>query len=504
MNLPPSIWGFAAISIASLIVQIKGSERLTSFLHWLFFVNTGLFMMSGANEAGRILIAYLIVFSAILFLLSVLTAERFKSVFLRLFFPSIFVAALVLLHHNTQLTYFKEAHTFGNKFLFTGITLVLFGTELSRWKLNMFSRITGALDSSLMLTVFQLFVLAVAIFMASFGSGSLGVFAVAFVFLSTSFFRKDSDSFLLLIPLLFSIIPGVIHFAGIESEIYFQADVIAALIMGAFLTGFAQCIRFDKGKPVLSLLLILLMVISLSAGMTMLGGQFELLGGADALIAMLVGIVLTGGVFGKGLTPLNIIGLTLVTGLLSIPRQELDIQKDHTEKGLITEKYISVDNLLGSFEYLIIPDSSKIDFRIGPKLQTKGAIKSLKGKFIFREASQLRVDLEIGIDDLTTFNRMRDEELMGPLYFNAAVYPSMKFKSTAFKKLNETEYELIGDFTMLGKTNRETLSLQRLESDRLIFKGKGSLDRTKYGMEPNSSEGNIVEYTYVIVLEKKN
>lgn len=509
MNLPPSIWGIAAISLASLFFQIKAYERLTKFLYWLFFVNIGLFVLPGVNEDASVLVLSLIIFSSILFLLSALTGERFKTKWLRLIFPVFFLILLLWLNAAAKLVFFSETHSFANKFLIASLVLVAFGTELSRWKLKLISKLSGSLDSDEVLRIFQLFVLAVGIFLASFGAGSLGIYAVAFVFLSTSFFRKESDSFLVLIPLLFSIIPVIGHLSGIDSSVYFQADVLAAFIMGVFIAGFAHILRFDKGRPLISVVLLLLMTLSLPAAMTMLGAQFELLGGADALIAMLIGIVLAGGVIGKGFIPITVLGVALFAGLISLPAIDnnqavsVEMQKDaQSELPRETEVFLPLDELIGT--YPIVSDSSLIDFRIGPKMQTKGAIQGVKGKFVFSEATKLSVDLELSVDKLTTFNRMRDEELMGPLYFNTAVFPKMKFKSTGLKKLSENEYELSGNFNMLGKTNPETLTIHRVESNGILFKGKGLIDRTKYGMEPNSSEGNLVEYTFYIVLSKSN
>jgi polyisoprenoid-binding protein YceI len=63
-------------------------------------------------------------------------------------------------------------------------------------------------------------------------------------------------------------------------------------------------------------------------------------------------------------------------------------------------------------------------------------------------------DLEFKVDvkSINTDNDMRDKHLKSPDFFDADKYPEMTFKSTSFKKVSGSNYELKGDLTMHGVT----------------------------------------------------
>lgn len=66
--------------------------------------------------------------------------------------------------------------------------------------------------------------------------------------------------------------------------------------------------------------------------------------------------------------------------------------------------------------------------------------------------------LTIKADSIDTGNKARDEHLRQPDYFDAKQFPTIDFKSTSVKEV-KGGYEVTGDFTMHGKTQKVTFVL---------------------------------------------
>ena len=149
--------------------------------------------------------------------------------------------------------------------------------------------------------------------------------------------------------------------------------------------------------------------------------------------------------------------------------------------------------------------SSVISFQLGPKGGiTKGEIKQLKGTVVIAEnLEESSFSLELPVKGLTTFNEMRDESLMEDIYFNEPKFPLMTFKSTSMIA-KEDGYILKGEFKLLGKTNPQEVEIKFLgEKDgKLLFVGAASLDKTTFGMASSPQEGDIVDFTFQLLLIK--
>ena len=66
----------------------------------------------------------------------------------------------------------------------------------------------------------------------------------------------------------------------------------------------------------------------------------------------------------------------------------------------------------------------------------------------------------------------------------------------------DLEWEVSGQFTMLGVTKDQTITVRMVELDgRKFLVGKGEIDRTLYGMTPSATEGNIVSFDYQVELK---
>jgi polyisoprenoid-binding protein YceI len=61
-------------------------------------------------------------------------------------------------------------------------------------------------------------------------------------------------------------------------------------------------------------------------------------------------------------------------------------------------------------------------------------------------------DASIDVASIDTDNENRDNDIKGERFFDAAKFPKITFKSTAFKKVDGNKYKLTGDLTMKGVT----------------------------------------------------
>jgi len=122
-----------------------------------------------------------------------------------------------------------------------------------------------------------------------------------------------------------------------------------------------------------------------------------------------------------------------------------------------------------------------------------GRFNDVSGKFSLdrEDPSKSTFELTIKADSVDTANKARDEHLRQPDYFDTKQFPLITFKSTSTKAI-KGGYEVTGDFTMHGKTNKVTLILMGgKEHDfkkvkRVAFSTELSLKRSDYGFDPKA------------------
>jgi len=122
-----------------------------------------------------------------------------------------------------------------------------------------------------------------------------------------------------------------------------------------------------------------------------------------------------------------------------------------------------------------------------------GRFNEVSGKFsLDREhASKSTFELTIKADSVDTGTKARDEHLRQPDYFDTKQFPTIEFKSTSTKAI-VGGYEVTGNFTMHGTTNKITIVLMGgKEHDfkrekRVAFSTKLSLKRSDFGFDKNA------------------
>jgi len=86
------------------------------------------------------------------------------------------------------------------------------------------------------------------------------------------------------------------------------------------------------------------------------------------------------------------------------------------------------------------------------------------GSFTIDPADPTRssIQVEVKAESIDTANTARDNHLHGPDFFDAKQFPTISFKSTAFKKTADNTYEVTGNFILHGVTKPLTVTLTRI------------------------------------------
>ena len=72
------------------------------------------------------------------------------------------------------------------------------------------------------------------------------------------------------------------------------------------------------------------------------------------------------------------------------------------------------------------------------------------------------VEATIDVGSLNTFNEHRDADLKTPVYFDAAKFGSITFKSTSWKKTGDSTFDVTGNLAIKGTTKEVVLKVTLL------------------------------------------
>jgi len=149
-------------------------------------------------------------------------------------------------------------------------------------------------------------------------------------------------------------------------------------------------------------------------------------------------------------------------------------------------------------KWVIDPTHSEIGFKVKHMMFT-----NVSGKFSKFDATiesenndfeNSKIEFTGAIDSITTGNADRDTHLLSPDFFDAAQFPEIKFSATSFSKINEGEYELVGDLTLHGVTKSINLAAEYggLMKDpwgntKMAFSLEGKINRKDWGLNWNSA-----------------
>lgn len=401
-------------------------------------------------------------------------------------------------------------------------SLVYVGSELLSGILSQF---VGFETRSSFQQLSQLFLVSIVAFVGFFFASYFGLFLVGIGYIASSFYREDHTPNIGFSLLTLALIPFISTLVGIDTIDISLGKNLFGLFAGFSGVWFLFILSQSKINPIAFSMFGYILHLIFSVLLLMLGTQKADLGGVEPFLAYLTGSALAFAVYHEfKLTQLVFPSLICagiyfgpkVNGLAKDSENPASANATSTSKSSSAKKAkpdpfivkgLYMDELIG--EYVIDDKTSLINFSLGPKGgKTEGEIKNFSGTVkIDEKTGSSSFNVTLPVKNLTTSNDLRDESLMEKTYFNVVKYPKMTYKSKKLVKIDDY-YELDGEFTLLGVTKPLRVKIKysgSIDKEGVkvpVFIGKAALDRTKFGMSPDSKEGNLVEFDLRIELKK--
>ena len=144
-------------------------------------------------------------------------------------------------------------------------------------------------------------------------------------------------------------------------------------------------------------------------------------------------------------------------------------------------------------KWTIDPAHSKILFKVKHLVVSTvtGTFDDFEGKIestgdYFENAS---VTFSAKTESINTHNKDRDNHLRSDDFFGAQQYPFMKFESTAFHKIDECQYRVVGNLTMRNTTKEVELhaayvgkTIDPYGKTKIAFEIIGQVNRKDFGL----------------------
>lgn len=500
---------FLAIGFAYLVFDLQKQNRNKQILDAFFFTLASLLLIEDQNPEGQQLlysgIAFVVVGAALA------SIKKLHRHFLRLIFPIFSLIILLAVFKDHIVLIGGQESSLVNKFVIGGAILAVVMFELGYLK-NLVLTKLGMKGVDVNEAVEHLLV-GIALYLAFFGADYMGVYLISVLIMINGFFQQFTITRYQQILIFLFAYPLLIEPTGGMVLNVLQPDMVLMSLLAVFMSAVPNALR----KVVSGMLLLSTLFIFLSSsviiGVIMAGDLYESLGGVDAAVAYLLIFALLSirkeeANFEKAAFAVGLFVVLLTPKYLSTAAPDQDQQKVTTEQVQKIEKEITYENLplssdLGKFK--IVADSSKVDFKLGTKVITKGAFKKVNGDINLKEQIESSTfNITLAMSDFTTFNSIRDKSLMGDEYFKTDKFPEMSYKANSLRAEGDNNFRMDGEFTMLGKSLPVEVTAKRIDKsdDQIWLTGSGELDRTKFGMTPSATEGNIVQFTYTVLLQK--
>lgn len=498
--------GLLILGLASLIVAIKEVIRFTPLILLLLFTVVGMAILPILDKNGGVIIGMSIGAVALNYLASYV--KLFQKQWMVSVVPLISAIILLSLFGDDIVEVEGNATAAVNKFVVIGSVLASFPVLLGTVKRIALTKIGLEVeDIDLMLAIV---VGGSAIFFGTFGAPVVGTFLVSAIYLSATFYSTHNQRDLMPLILTVNLIPFLFSNSLASGADLYQADTLLGLMLGVF-GGLliARSVSAAKSKTFLAGFS---WVLTIAIGLILLLQEqiYISMGGMDAFVAYLIGLTIVHFLLNGQALTLAVVAVLFSVGVYTSSiseeeqTEEISTQKIEDSKEVVNEVLLPLSEVLGKYE--IEPEQSRVDFNIGDKDVTKGAFKKVYGNVdVAEDVLSTSLTVELKLEDFTTFNKFRDESLHSAEYFDADKYPVMTFDIKNLQNTAvENEYTAVGQFTMLGKTNPVEVTLKRVAQDEgWVLKGTGEIDRTKFGMTPSITEGNVARFEYQVVMKRK-
>jgi polyisoprenoid-binding protein YceI len=417
------------------------------------------------------------------------------------------IGGFIFLQSELTYSHFNDEYALINKFTLAGVFIASFLPLIVVLKDKVLKNIVKLeIEGATKATTIVL--MTIVLFLAHFGAGFIGVLLISSILIAVFAYSDEEFEGPQITPLILVYAGHYALASNIEMDVL-QVDILFGLLLGAFFVYLFSLVHSKTG--ILLLVISLLLGFGALLGVVYAGSMHPSMGGLDAALALLVGAAIAGSSREEIFSSTAIASISIAL-LIAAPFQS-DQEEQDVDFEVVTTKVsdtepqekieIELDDITDLIgDYKINSDSSSVTFVMGKKGETKGAFRTIEGAFHFEEnVGNVSAKVELDLDNFTTFNKMRDKSLMGSDYFRQDEFPGMTYKAKGLSKMGDNTYELSGEFTMLGSSMEQKVSLMKVKSDGAIWLiGDGEIDRTKYGMSPSATEGNVVMFSYKVLL----
>ena len=514
------------VAVLAFFSYLTGRDTFLSFFSLLLAFGATSLISSELKSDARTGLLQIMVFAFLVFNFLLSRVEVLRNIKFGVYGTALSTLMLLTVGRASFSLYDFEFSYFGMGLWILPIlgTLVYVGSELLS---GMFSQFVGFETRASFQQLSQVFLVSVVAFIGFFFASYFGLFLIAIGYIASSFYREDHTPNIGFSLLTLALIPFISTLVGIETIDISLGKNLFGLFAGFSGVWFLFILSQSKINPIAFSMFGYILHLIFSVLLLMLGTQKADLGGVEPFLAYLTGSALAFAVYHDfKLTQLVFPSLLCVgiyfgpkvNGLANESENSATANATNTSKTSTSKKTkpdsvavkgLSIDELSGDYE--IDVKTSLINFSLGPKGgKTEGEIKNFSGSVkIDEKTGSSSFSVTLPVKNLTTSNDLRDESLMEKSYFNVAKYPKMTYKSKKLTKIDDY-YELDGEFTLLGVTKplkvkvKYSGSIDKEGVKVPVLIGKAALDRTKFGMSPDSKEGNLVDFDLRIELKKSD
>jgi polyisoprenoid-binding protein YceI len=512
------------VAVLAFFSYLTGRDTFLSFFSFLLACGATSLISSELKSDPRTGLLQIMVFAFLLFNFLLSRVEVLRNIKFGVYGTALSTLMLLTVGRGSFSLYDFEFSYFSTGIWILPIlgSLVYVGSELLSGILSQF---VGFETRSSFQQLSQLFLVSIVAFVGFFFASYFGLFLVGIGYIASSFYREDHTPNIGFSLLTLALIPFISTLVGIDTIDISLGKNLFGLFAGFSGVWFLFILSQSKINPIAFSMFGYILHLIFSVLLLMLGTQKADLGGVEPFLAYLTGSALAFAVYHEfKLTQLVFPSLICagiyfgpkVNGLAKDSENPASANATSTSKSSSAKKAkpdpfivkgLSMDELIG--EYVIDDKTSLINFSLGPKGgKTEGEIKNFSGTVkIDEKTGSSSFNVILPVKNLTTSNDLRDESLMEKTYFNVVKYPKMTYKSKKLSKIDDY-YELDGEFTLLGVTKPLKVKIKysgSIDKEGVkvpVFIGKAALDRTKFGMSPDSKEGNLVEFDLRIELKK--
>jgi len=147
-------------------------------------------------------------------------------------------------------------------------------------------------------------------------------------------------------------------------------------------------------------------------------------------------------------------------------------------------------------KWAIDPTHSEITFKVKHLMisNVKGEFRTFQANIDGEDFTNSTISANIDANSISTNNNDRDAHLKSPDFFEVEKYPEITFVSTSLKKVDDNEYELVGNLTMKGITKEIKLNTEfggfmkdPYGNEKAGFSINGKLNRKDFGLNWNAA-----------------